>query len=897
LPKKQQGFWIRKISSDRLSKNNYNLKLDFDDARANGEIVTLSDCQVLRSLRKLTGKPFDAQELVGLIQQKKKIKHKKDTLENRQVLQEIEQKIQNILYVSEIVNIFFVDNRHYKKAIESGLWIDGFLYKRLLTSAGMARRNTVQFIREDLEKPLKEILNCGRNEEIKLVPSKFNSYFGLYSSSTQVVSTPKFVVIPDYEYKKIITVDYMTDKVVNGDYQMETREIESTVNFFDGQGLISPEQSYFWSAELDLGWTPATWIFRMPFGKGQLVTFDFHEFAREHNKTKIVDVWGEDHNIFDIEVLVSASQFKLSSAFESCEQYVKNCKNHDLSWGVSRYSPEQSKTFSFSTYQFLQNLNITSDEQIEHLCKDTVDWIEKVSGDDYKYTVLFLLGDLVDAKLDTEFFESITDPILKSLLLEPELIKNAYIQEYVTHLINKKIRESYMGVILLNKANYQPLVGDCVAQIENALGMEVKGILSSGENYSNYWNKKGINKISTLRAPMIWHSENNVIDLVHNEITKKYYKHLYEGIVFNIYDDSLARMSGADLDGDITQSTDQSEFVDCAYNANLIAYDRKLAAKKLIIEDDLWKYDINSFNSKIGFITNVSSFYHTMLPLFDKDSVEYKTIINRLKLIFCWQSMEIDKTKGIQTLPFPKHWTKKTKITKNMTVEEIKQAELNNSLMADSHPYFFRWLYPANNSKYIKYFKTYENYCWAKFGFGINDLLAKDDRNEQEEKIANFYIRYSPLLDSDCMMNKISHYMQSKVKEIKVNNRKNKLDKILLNDDFQFDSIKMEQIKEIYDRWYSFKSSKQFGDDCPNFDHFISSIKKDTTRISSEGEELCLMALTIDSKFAFQVFGEQIVNLLIAKKEGFMNYPVQDDAGNVEYLGKKYKFIKGRLLM
>jgi hypothetical protein len=139
--------------------------------------------------------------------------------------------------------------------------------------------------------------------------------------------------------------------------------------------------------------------------------------------------------------------------------------------------------------------------------------------------------------------------------------------------------------------------------------------------------------------------------------------------------------------------------------------------------------------------------------------------------------------------------------------------------------------------------------------------------------------------------------MQLKVKEIKVNNRKNKLDKILLNDDFQFDPIKMEQIKEIYDQWYSFKSSKQFGDDCPNFDHFVSSIKKEATRISSEGEELCLMALTIDSKFAFQVFGEQIVNLLIAKKEGFMNYPVQDDMGNIEYLGKKYKFIKGRLLM
>jgi hypothetical protein len=897
LPKKQQGFWIRKISSDRLSKNNYNLKLDFDEARANGEIITLSNCQVLRSLRKLTDKPFDAQELAGLIQQKKKIKHKKDTLENRQVLQEIEQKIQNILYVSEIVNVFFVDNRHYKKAIESGLWIDGFLYKRLLTSAGMARRNTVQFIREDLEKPLKEILNCGRNEEIKLVPSKFNSYFGLYSSSTQVVSTPKFVVIPDYEYKKIITVDYMTDKVVNGDYQMETREIESTVSAFDGQGIISPEQSYFWSAELDLGWTPATWIFRMPFGKGQLVTFDFHEFAREHNKTKIVDVWGEDHNIFDIEVLVSASQFKLSSAFESCEQYVKNCKNHDLNWGVSRYAPERSKTISFSTYQFLQNLNITSDIQIDHLCQDTVEWIEKVSGNDYRYSILFLLGDLVNTDLNSDTFDAVTDPILKSLLLEPELIKNSYVKEYISHLINKKIRESYMGVLLLNGSNYQPMLSDPLAQVEHALGMKVKGLLSSGENYSNYWNKKGVSKISTLRAPMIWHSENNVIDLKNDERVKNYFKYIYDGIIFNIYDDSAARMSGADFDGDLCQSLDQKEFIECAYNDNLIAYDRKVATKKVIVEDELWKYDIQSFNGIIGFITNVSSFYHTLLPLFGKLSIEYKTIINRLKLIFCWQSMEIDKTKGIQTLPFPRHWTKWTKIKKEMTDEEKKETEFNNQLIADKHPYFFRWLYQFKNSKYLNHWNTYENYCRSKFGYGIDDLLKKSDLNENEKRIHDYYLKFGTLIDSDCTMNKISHHMQNKVKEIKITRQINKQNKLILDKDFKIDEEKFNQLREIYQQYRSYRTNKQYGEDYSTMDHFISMLQKQAHKITSDETELIMMSLDLDTKFAFQVFGEQIVDYLINQKGGIVNIPVENDKGEIDYLGKKYSFVKRNLLM
>jgi hypothetical protein len=897
LPKKQQGFWIRKISSDRLSKNNYNLKLDFDEARANGEIVTLSDCQVLRSLRKLTDKQFDPDEFSRLIQSKKKIKRKKDTPENREELRVVEQKIQDLLYTPEIVDILFIDNRHYKKAIESGLWIDGYKYKRLLVSAGMARRNVVMWIREELEKPLKIILNCDRSKDFKIVQSKFSSYFGLYSSATRVVSTPKFVVIPDYEYKKIITVDYMTDKLINCDYQMETREIESVVSCFDGQGLVSPEQSYFWSAELDLSWTPATWIFRMPFGKGQLVTFDFHELAREHNKSKVVDVWGKEHNIFDVEVLVSSSQFKLSQAFESCEQYVRNCEKNDLTWGISRYAPERTKTFSFSTYQFLQNLNITSDAQIENLCRDTVDWIKKVSGSDYRYSILFLLGDLANTNIDSDSFDAITDPILKSLILEPELIKISYIKEYISHLINKKIRESYMGVILINGSNYQTLISDPLAQAEHALGMEVKGILSSGENYSNYWNKKGIDRISTLRAPMIWHSENNIIDLKNDKQTRKYYKYLYDGIVFNIYDDSAAKMSGADFDGDLAQSLDQKEFIECAYNDRLISYDRKTATKKVIIEDELWSYDTQSFNSKIGFITNVSTFYHSLLPLFDKNSEEHKTILNRLKLIFCWQSMEIDKTKGIQTLPFPKHWTKWTKINKDMSEDEKKEAEFNNQLIADKHPYFFRWLYQFKNSKYLNHRNTYENYCQSKFGYGIDNLLRKNDPDENEKRIREYYIKYSSLVVSDCTMNKISHYMENKIKEIKINSQKNKVNKFILDKDFIIDNEKFDQLRNIYLQYKSFRTNKQYGDDYSSLDHFILMIQKQAYKISSDGSELAVMSLELDTKFAFQVFGEQIVEYLMDQKGGIMNIPVEDEKGKIDYLGKRYSFITRKLLM
>jgi hypothetical protein len=69
-------------------------------------------------------------------------------------------------------------------------------------------------------------------------------------------------------------------------------------------------------------------------------------------------------------------------------------------------------------------------------------------------------------------------------------------------------------------------------------------------------------------------------------------------------------------------------------------------------------------------------------------------------------------------------------------------------------------------------------------------------------------------------------------------------------------------------------------------------LKKEAIEITSDSYELVSMALSIDTKFGFSVFGEEIVNHLAAKKGGVMIVPVQDDNGDVSYLGKKYKFME-----
>ena len=57
--KKIQSFYILKLSSRRIRNSKYKINLDFNQARKNGEIISVAQNQVIESLFKLQGKDFD----------------------------------------------------------------------------------------------------------------------------------------------------------------------------------------------------------------------------------------------------------------------------------------------------------------------------------------------------------------------------------------------------------------------------------------------------------------------------------------------------------------------------------------------------------------------------------------------------------------------------------------------------------------------------------------------------------------------------------------------------------------------------------------------------------------------------------------------------------------------
>lgn len=92
----------------------------------------------------------------------------------------------------------------------------------------------------------------------------------------------------------------------------------------------------------------------------------------------------------------------------------------------------------------------------------------------------------------------------------------------------------------------------------------------------------------------------------------------------------------------IVFTTNNKVIIKNSFGGNPITYQKKLTEKKYIDTKDLFKADLLSFDSKIGYITNCSTTLYSMLSLFDKNSIEYNTIIHRLKECRVAQGNEID---------------------------------------------------------------------------------------------------------------------------------------------------------------------------------------------------------------------------------------------------------------
>lgn len=638
----QNQYYIMKIPSNQVNKlSNYTFK----DASRDGNIVSIGDNLVLAKIREYHGNYRDHISLYNQVQNIRKEMRQYKKNNDYDGVKECQYKLDRLLFVSDIVNIHVESKKEYRELARHGFDLNGKHYVRFMVGSGQMRRNTVTFINEELFNYLQEHLMCGLNGKIRTINlAKLSAYFALSFSSVLWVREPRVCVIKDFETTiKDQRVNWIKRNKGNDTVEEIVRDIK--LNSADGQGLISPEMARLWAEDMHLGYVPCSFVVRTAFIKGNLVPFDFKEYAHEHGISTIKDRYGTEYNIDDIDILLSESQFKMAKYYSSWEGYLSYHHSYHLKWGVARYNKELDDEYVLTNYQYIQVLNLNR-EDISGLVSYTTDWIKNICTGQQEYALAYNVG-VKSPDLDIDnIINSCGSTFTKAVCKNSLMLQDGFVQRKIYNSIKESIRQAKIGRIWV-KGNYQFMISDPVAQCRNALGLEPEGLLPANCVYSNFWNTRGVSgEVACCRSPLTYYSEVAINTLSKTEEMGKWYKHIYSGIIYSIYDINTVRAADSDFDGDIVFTTNNQYFLKGARRDELpIMYEKEAVPTQKITLPNQIRCDVKGLDTKVGQITNYSTSMIAMLPLFrgEHQTEQREEIQNRLKILRRLQGDEIDK--------------------------------------------------------------------------------------------------------------------------------------------------------------------------------------------------------------------------------------------------------------
>lgn len=532
--KKNQQYYVLKLNTSYLKKHKYKIDVLFNEAVSLNQVVSVGDSAILREIRRLTNHNIDLKEIDEWFNLRKKIKARAKSKENAKQIIELTKKINDALYIPEYVSIVVDNVSHYEYINQNSLIINNKEYVRLLCSSGGARHNTVVFIDKDLYEYLDKFITNG-SHDFELSPAKYNAYYALCSSASIPVSWINFCVVKDCIVTRKTKVEYVHESNEVGiDDSVVEEEIDCEFNLWDGMGIISPNGAKKWAEDLELDYLPSAFCLRNSFLKGMVCVFDIQKFLKEKaNTNTIVDVWGNEVDLSKIDMILTESQLKLWKAYTSIDEYIECCYQNGYTFSITKVTPKYDRDYAYLNYQFIQATHQT-ESSIKELCKDTIEYFKKLVYDDNDYLRIYCLGKSTENPTITkEFFYSLQNQA-KAVLLCDKFIDDPYVRNWLIQSLNKKIKDSYIGNILVN-GNFQVAISDPYALMEYVCGLEPRGLLQEHEIFCDYWVKRNVNKVASMRAPLTWRSEVNVVNIKQSEETNEWYSYLYSGLVYNIF--------------------------------------------------------------------------------------------------------------------------------------------------------------------------------------------------------------------------------------------------------------------------------------------------------------------------------------------------------------------------
>ena len=929
---KNQTF-VLKINTGYLSKHSWHLSLKLNEIRKQSRlVVSLGSSQVLRWIEQFQGRQNNDADATLIKQEIKQIKKQENSYENKKRINNLYNRLYEKQFQQDYLMLVMDSTKDYKYVCEHGFSItidyghktETVRYKRFLGTAGSIKKSTIIFVNEEIYDRLMIKINNGRyipeidqdgnpieptkeyngkKLNYKFIPAKINAYFALQCSASISVPWPRIIVVNDVETKfnDVVRLVKDTGGEENPEWPSvsEDTEMEIKINTCDGMGFISPEMSMKWAEALNEGSEPLSGFnTRCAFLKGMVFTVDFKQFAEEiaHTYT-VIDAWGDKRDVRDADVILTVSMLKLWDSYAGYEDYYSNCMKNGYEFCIAKSTPHELRNVHTTNYQYLQDFTFT-DKQIDELIKPTVSKIKECLGMDWRKLILYMCGTGLDEKSVLHM-----EPMCKAIMANPELIKDPYIRSKVSRMIQKRIRTAKIGVLDV-EGDYAIAGNDPYSLLQSMFGLEVTGLLKRGECYHKYWSDNGTNEICIFRAPMT--SIENVckLNVVTSAEMEKWYKYIKTCILLNSWDTTAMRCNGEDFDSDANFCTNNKVLLEAfKYKTTLMCVQDSMP-KKIPVEDDYIKSDINGFGDSIGSVTNKATNMISLRAQFDSGSEEYKRLTYRISTMMNYQQNAIDRIKGVVARPVPKEWldSRLFKIKDDDEEQTIYDKQINANIAAEIKPWFFIYRYSSLNSELEKYIKSVKSNCKIRFGKTLDELYATNDRSDEENMFIYNYEKYMPVSRAAGTMNRICWRIEDEFKTTDVLPNV-EFDCSILKSDAIYTQEEYDSIKQLYEEYNK------------NMQLFLKGIKKNDSlkeerdsfvfQLTEEFSESCsiicpnteaMTNILIDicyssnknKSFAWDIAGEQIFNNVLKNNNYKIQYPIKDINGDIEFCGNKF---------
>lgn len=242
-------------------------------------------------------------------------------------------------------------------------------------SGSMSRQARLSFIREDFYDAVRRRIMMDMTiGDCQL--SKLYAYNGLMlSSGIRIdgigIDRPHRVVVIDNPTRternvSVITVEDDGTQSSTSKYRRVEKKEDIEITCFDGEGLISKEYARVVDEKLCGKKVHTSFQIRMPYVKGMLHEVDFKDFLTLCGTDTITDLWGMEHSVRDVDVILTKSMFKgygwLTASGMNWEDYRTVFRKYRHALYITNVSKEKPEQTTELNYQFLTTVSIQGDE-------------------------------------------------------------------------------------------------------------------------------------------------------------------------------------------------------------------------------------------------------------------------------------------------------------------------------------------------------------------------------------------------------------------------------------------------------------------------------------------------------------------------------------------------------